>query len=178
MNSYFSQTPTVKTRYYLLKRVVSREERLRRSQEYVKRYKRLAKQHHLQIQKSEKKKESRAASHPVTYPVTYPVVAPCLVLEDDEENATPSHQSDSQDCTVIEAKPPPKKVDYFKTSLQILKRKASKVSWDEEQLSSDTLQAMLDDGGFDSFSGKATSLRVLFKNLMRFYFRQCRPDRG
>jgi hypothetical protein len=172
MNSYFSQTPTVKTRYYLLKRVVSREERLRRSQEYVKRYKRLAKQHHLQIQKSEKKKESRAASHPVTYPVTYPVVAPCLVLEDDEENATPSHQSDSQDCTVIEAKPPPKKVDYFKALknwlffyhelLQILKRKASKVSWDEEQLSSDTLQAMLDDGGFDSFSGKATSLRVLF----------------
>jgi hypothetical protein len=97
MNSYFSQTPTVKTRYYLLKRVVSREERLRRSQEYVKRYKRLAKQHHLQIQKSEKKKESRAASHPVTYPVTYPVVAPCLVLEDDEENEEEKKEDDYEE---------------------------------------------------------------------------------
>jgi hypothetical protein len=111
MNFYFSQTPTVKTRYYLLKRVVSREERLRRHQEYVKRYKRLYEvfrkrfQHRLQIQNSEKKQESRAASNPV--------VAHCIVLEDDEENATPSHQSDSQDCTVIEAKPPSKNVDYF-----------------------------------------------------------------
>ena len=89
----------MKTRYYLLKRVFSREERQKRRQEYIKKYriryaafcKRLAKKQRLQIEKSQKTQESQASSNPA--------VAACVILDDDEERA---HQSDSQDCTVVE----------------------------------------------------------------------------